>query len=624
MNRTQALPRPTRSQSLSLTPFSEDGVVDSPKAAPVCLLHIHGQCAKYPDAAHWEWFDDAANGGPAQPSHGVCLIRARSWAQDCGSNSTVKMWHRGATEVLDSTLGTVMEAAIFPSCLCGDPWPGIGRGCSSSCMPGRWPTVISGNCSVGWKWAAVGVCYLGQRWQCPAGLRPLRSAPFCESPADRSSRKAHLNSLLPTLYCYAERYTDVAHFCRTNASHSNLRECSWIDLLQHYRIVGQKAGRQIKCSPTDLDTPKDRHFYHDQRYPNTLISKATANFIRNSKARNTTPTMRISGSGRKRKAILGGAAAGRHARISFAVCGGLLNQRIAIVDALIIGALLDATVLLPSLNLNGRQSGSDYQEADSQKTPFTTFFDLAATAAALPPFVRIDDEGESHTPGHIIDVQNRNYSPDWYRDLLSRSTKMSVPPHLRFGCTFLGVDHSGDEVKQLFWRINSALTPAAQVQFVANATISKLQRSSIKQGGGGRFTALHLRVESDWIEHCKRWENNASDPPRDNCMTNTDSLHRVFAIESVSMRYPLYVATEEEGSLQHTRGVSSLVDYSIHSKSTLWPSGHPHHQWLRASRELGAFHDLIVCAAAHRFIGNSVSTCAPRSNRLVHVPHSCA
>ena len=36
----------------------------------------------------------------------------------------------------------------------------------------------------------------------------------------------------------------------------------------------------IKCSPTDLDTPNDRHFHHDQRYPNKLISKATANFIR--------------------------------------------------------------------------------------------------------------------------------------------------------------------------------------------------------------------------------------------------------------------------------------------------------------------------------------------------------
>ena len=49
-----------------------------------------------------------------------------------------------------------------------------------------------------------------------------------------------------------------------------------------------------------------------------------------------------------------------------------------------------------------------------------------------------------------------------------------------------------------------------------------------------------MRVETDWVEHCKRWEDPAAG--RDNCFTNTDNLDRVFAIEGVPKELPVYVA----------------------------------------------------------------------------------
>ena len=177
----------------------------------------------------------------------------------------------------------------------------------------------------------------------------------------------------------------------------------------------------------------------------------------------------------------------------------------------------------------------------------------------------------------------------------------------------------------LFWSIDAALLPAATIRQHAEATISRLQASSSVLGGRGHFTAIHLRVEDDWVEHCNRWESAVSDPPRDNCMSNTDNLFRVFTIEGVDRRHPLYTATEQTGELSKMRGLLDLPHYDKSSRRTIW--GHS----LDLPRELGAFHDLIVCMAAHRFVGNSVSTCALRSGhcysmcyrRIAHIECRC-
>jgi hypothetical protein len=57
-----------------------------------------------------------------------------------------------------------------------------------------------------------------------------------------------------------------------------------------------------------------------------------------------------------------------------------------------------------------------------------------------------------------------------------------------------------------------------------------------KSSGSANFTALHLRIEDDWIEHCKTWKGG------DNCYTNTDVLDNVLEIEGVPTSQPLYLA----------------------------------------------------------------------------------
>jgi hypothetical protein len=83
-----------------------------------------------------------------------------------------------------------------------------------------------------------------------------------------------------------------------------------------------------------------------------------------------------------------------------------------------------------------------------------------------------------------------------------------------------------------WWTIDRSLVPANKVQHWADLVMAGLRKSS----GSANFTALHLRIEDDWIEHCKTWKGG------DNCYTNTDVLDNVLEIEGVPTSQPLYLA----------------------------------------------------------------------------------
>ena len=387
-------------------------------------------------------------------------------------------------------------------------------------------------------------------------------------------------------------------------------------MLQYYREQGKKTGQLLEC----LEGTSQNSV---RRYPNVLVSDATAKVLHDTDVTFHATLLTQHAARSSKPALDRPPPTGSRARISFEVCGGLINQRIAIIDALMIGHLLDATVLLPSLNLNGRQVGTDYAEPGKRLASSTAFFDFQKTQAALSPLVHIAlEENESPFDEAVTKVREHAHGKNWYEDLLSvleaertnGSTPLHRQPslHIRFDCTLFSLNKQDDAMQKLFWEIDAALVPSTEIQRIADVTVSRLRARSEALGSGGRFTALHLRVEDDWIEHCARWESNTSVPPRDNCMTNTDNLHRVFAIEGVDNRHPLYVATEDEATPLHaTRGLRSLDDFELSSKLTLWPAGTCEQARacrLKKHRELGAMHDYLVLEASDRFIGNSISS----------------
>jgi hypothetical protein len=147
---------------------------------------------------------------------------------------------------------------------------------------------------------------------------------------------------------------------------------------------------------------------------------------------------------------------------------------------------------------------------------------------------------------------------------------------LEADCTFFSIDmvHS-PPLASLFWQIEAALVFSPWIRQQADAVVSRLRAISLARGvADGRFNALHVRVETDWVEHCRKWEVPGE---RDNCMTHTHQLDRVLAIEGVDQAPPLFVAGElTSQTMASLPGLSTLVSnatgYQLLSKDMLTSS----------------------------------------------------
>eukprot|EP00962_Isochrysis_galbana_P042994 scaffold16221_cov174-Isochrysis_galbana.AAC.1 len=105
------------------------------------------------------------------------------------------------------------------------------------------------------------------------------------------------------------------------------------------------------------------------------------------------------------------------------------------------------------------------------------------------------------------------------------SIAAGTPVVLEADCTFFSIDmRRSPQLARLFWQIEAALVFAPWIRQQAGAVVSRLRAISRARGvADGRFHALHVRVEADWVEHCRKWEVPGE---RDNCMTNTHQLDR--------------------------------------------------------------------------------------------------
>ena len=160
-------------------------------------------------------------------------------------------------------------------------------------------------------------------------------------------------------------------------------------------------------------------------------------------------------------------------------------------------------------------------------------------------------------------------------------------------------------MQQIFWAIDAALVFARPVQVMANRIINRLHKY---KGGGKGYNAVHLRIEADWIEHCKVWTSKQNT----NCLTNTWNLHNVLQVEGVSKDMPLYISGEFFSSTiaEATRLKPLANMYDLVTKDMLLPDKLTSNMTsvLTSRREMLAAVEYAVCLAANTFVGNSVSS----------------
>ena len=304
--------------------------------------------------------------------------------------------------------------------------------------------------------------------------------------------------------------------------------------------------------------------------------------------------------------------------LSFKVCGGLTNQRISIVQGLMMAYLMNVTVVLPPLNANGEQDPKAGYKERSRKhlVPFGRFFYRDLTVARLQRVgirvARQDNVFRAIPPANraATKVNNRNMH---FREVQTLGVLAAAAGKtlIAADCAFFSVKVVGHHLRHLFWAIDGALTFSPWIQSAADLAVQQLHAIT----GGGRhgatdhgFNALHLRNEADWLDHCAQWENKAAG--RDNCMTNTDQLPNVLTIENVPTSVPLFIAGGHNGSsLNNARDVAKLwaAGYKLINKDELIPEMLANISYA-AGRDLLAAVDYAISGFADTFVGNSVST----------------
>lgn len=288
--------------------------------------------------------------------------------------------------------------------------------------------------------------------------------------------------------------------------------------------------------------------------------------------------------------------------LSFQVCNGFANQRVAVLSGIVLAAELNRTVILPHLLLNGTQpTEAEVNENTSGSVPFGHMFDVDLFTERLAARgVRTSTSAPAHS--RVVSVKAGSY-----RNLLSvLNTTYSAQQHIRLDCPMFRVPPDVITARaSLAFAIMDAMQPSARLMGMLQRVDGKL-RSLTKAKA---YNVLHLRAETDWVLHCKRWENLPDGIVRNNCMNNTETVGEQLRVHGVNAQAPLLVATSWAQADQKliSGAIESLraSNYHVLFRHELFANDI---QLASLSREESALIDYYLSLNAQQFVGNSVST----------------
>ena len=296
--------------------------------------------------------------------------------------------------------------------------------------------------------------------------------------------------------------------------------------------------------------------------------------------------------------------------LSFQVCNGFANQRLSILYAAIIAKETGRSLYLPLLLLNGTQHDTSQTNTllNSKATRFITFYDVDV-------FVK----GMKAAGIHVLDKDSDLFSssdqvvrvPSQHLQSLLEfgdSSTYGNSAHLSVECPLFKLDAAVvGRHRELVERVLSSLVPAP----LHKAEIDEL-KSDLSTTGHYNF--LHLRIESDWINHCETWVSD-----RGVCLADevVRAMGEHLDLKGVPRGTPLYVACDLpaadpdllNAAMKSLKaiGYQNVTLQGRHKKGQS-KEGRKTASGSKISREVRAMHAYYLGMESSKFIGNSVST----------------
>ena len=265
---------------------------------------------------------------------------------------------------------------------------------------------------------------------------------------------------------------------------------------------------------------------------------------------------------------------------------------------------------LPMLLLDGTQHDTSQRTTslNSKTTRFGTFYDGDAFVKGMKAAgIRVLDKDSDFfsTSDHAVrmpseDLQSLLESGD--SSLFGNATQLSVVcPLFKLDAAIVG------RYRELVESVLSSLVPAP-------AQRSKIDELKTALSKSGHYNVLHLRVESDWINHCKTWVSD-----RGNCLAEEviRAVGEHLDLKGVPKGMPLYVACDLpaadpdllDAAMKSLKNMGyNKITLQGRKKRGQSKQGRKTPSGSKNSREVRAMHAYYLGMDSSKYIGNSVTT----------------
>nr|CAH40838.1 protein-O-fucosyltransferase 1 [Saccharum officinarum] len=298
---------------------------------------------------------------------------------------------------------------------------------------------------------------------------------------------------------------------------------------------------------------------------------------------------------------------------------GLNNQKIAFARACLTARFLNRSLLMPSLS-----ASLFYKEVDLLRPiTFDKVFDFTKFNARCQGFVRLARYSEVSNQTKPFKLQKgtgRRWTADKDLDQLQQYRRSKAddsevieivgknpflwPDHWPvkdyakiFDCLVL-VTEIETEVVKVISKIREA---GQRARHEAGSSHSKQRRDS-STNPPVPYVAVHMRIEKDWMIHCKKWEQRSKS--HEICSSKEEIIHKVSQITDLHRPVVVYLAVAD--SLLEDDSITSgwRVGMVAYEKKKLGVTD----IYDRQPYLIKSAIDFEVCSRTDVFVGNSFST----------------
>ncbi|KAG2487834.1 hypothetical protein HYH03_013551 [Edaphochlamys debaryana] len=298
--------------------------------------------------------------------------------------------------------------------------------------------------------------------------------------------------------------------------------------------------------------------------------------------------------------------------LRFEVCNGFANQRLSVVYGIMLAVRLNRVPVLPVLVRDGIQRTDAAVTANGDRAvSFDQVYDAAyflsemakSGVRVLPP-----EEAPLFSVYNVVALGSLNGA-----NMTASLQKYDDVANLAIDCPLFKLAPAEMDPVQdepIIWAILDAMRPAPHVRKHVESFQAAIRRFGGSDGKPApKYNFLHLRMENDWVEHCKRWSSIPDGVVRDNCYNNTEEIDVQLRLFAFNTQVPLYIASfwddVDPVRKQKVFGRLAAADYKVVTSDDVFS------EELKASgREMRALVEYFVGFGAVRFLGNSVSTFA--------------